>query len=678
MGWECFNCGQINPGQGGNCKNCLLDFAKATAFMKRKKMCAECGHRHLQNTFCHVYTEAAEGIDFDEEKDYLEDRVLHRITPAKLNPYLEEDDDDLMDIPEAIKNLIKSTHSVDIDELEPLKTPEYVRIINFTRCNCSVGVPSNSRKFEPIPKDFHVGEIKVRLYQDILSSLKSINQSKNRVGRITAFEENKRLKQENISNLLPSILQFLELFQCANVACVDRSWNRGTNLYKDYIDIRNFSPFQVFRPHQGSVDAMLFVGKNLYTAGDRRLCVTPYLTLEQRQAIVTNANIYDDMSSVVSKEHSTVTSMEDIQQEADGSVPTTASLVLMRDSGNLVSLLCKDNWLFACSSNGSIRAYALSHDPSKLTLARTLWGHTKGVKEVICALPSEDICETHGIFQHVCHLYTISDDRTIRRWDCNNFDVCDVIEDRTIGKYTYCCVTQSHRHIMAGTTNSKVMIYSKLNHCERTDMHHCSSTNAIKTHCLQVTLSLPDPKAILHDESYESPRYNYTVMDDDTIPSIEAIDCCGYNHSFTHLWVGDSCGRIAIWEVPDSGLEYRPFEIWWAHKGCVRGFCKTWRNLISIGDDGVVLVHCLSSFMKIRSLNVLEWCVDKHLISQPKFTSKPFEIKYISRSLKSLSLSSSNTFTLTAENAAECHDSFIIAIGTNYGDVILLPVGTYM
>ena len=43
--------------------------------------------------------------------------------------------------------------------------------------------------------------------------------------------------------------------------------------------------------------------------------------------------------------------------------------------------------------------------------ATTMWEHSRAVAHVVCGLRSEGICAMHGIDNHVCTIYTASEDR---------------------------------------------------------------------------------------------------------------------------------------------------------------------------------------------------------------------------------------------------------------------------
>lgn len=108
---------------------------------------------------------------------------------------------------------------------------------------------------------------------------------------------------------------------------VNSYWNYGTSLYKEYIDIRNFVPWNVYRIHSGKVDSILIKDNKIYSGGDRRIFVSNYYTNEILSLIT-------------------------------------------RDSGEISKLFEKDYELFTCSSNGSIRSFALTHNGQNIKMVR--------------------------------------------------------------------------------------------------------------------------------------------------------------------------------------------------------------------------------------------------------------------------------------------------------------------
>ena len=198
-------------------------------------------------------------------------------------------------------------------------------------------------------------------------------------------------------------------------------------------------------------------------------------------------------------------------------------------------------------------------------------------------------------------------------------------------------MTQSPRHLYVGTTNSKILIFSKYNICERDDLHHCNIPNVNKTYCLQVTLKLPAK-----------------LMMSGNLAEVTDILCCGPNYDYSMLWSGDTLGKLSLWSVPTVGINYKPLKSWFAHTAAVRQLGNTWRNLISIGDDGLLLIHDLISLQRMRRMDLTEWAVYRNLILRPDITRK----------LKSLAI----------------HEDFenggTMIVGTSYGEIVVMNIGT--
>ena len=132
---------------------------------------------------------------------------------------------------------------------------------------------------------------------------------------------------------------------------------------------------------------------------------------------------------------------------------------------------------------------------------------------------------------------------------------------------------------------------------------------------------------------------------------VSAINCCGPNYMFTHLWAGDSTGQMTVWFVPEEGLDFIPAKTWKAHDGTIRSMKSTWKHMISIGDDGNMILHELGSLIMQRRLNFNDWCAD--IMLRPD----------IPRRLKCMSI---------VENEEEGGN---MLVGTNYGDVFVISIG---
>lgn len=381
--------------------------------IKRKRMCEECEHIHREDVYCHVYVEAADGEDAE---DY--------VSESESSSSSDSDDSDVsLGIPTQALTAQMSTKAV---KMRPLLTPKYVKQMGFIRCNCKIGVPSESKRFEPMQRYVYCGNIQIQTYSEI-------NYPSDRARYLQTLDdkypESQRQRREiqrisDIAENLPHILSYLPLGSCSPVPQVSTYWNYGTSLYQRYIDMRNCVPWQAYRAHQTQVDSVLVVGKFVYSGGDRRVIVSDYRT---------------------------------------GEICST----ITRDSGNIPVLFEKDQEIFICSTNGSIRTYALTHSGQNIKMVflnilsaillwcvytkqhtnlpcvctqtpmllplphinpaihsqplfpitssmyqcATMWDHSRSISHVLPGLRSVGICAMHGMNNHICSMYTASEDR---------------------------------------------------------------------------------------------------------------------------------------------------------------------------------------------------------------------------------------------------------------------------
>lgn len=163
---------------------------------------------------------------------------------------------------------------------------------------------------------------------------------------------------------------------------------------------------------------------------------------------------------------------------------------------------------------------------------------------------------------------------------------------------------------------------------------------ADKTGCLQITLRLPTKGA-------------KTVSG--SVPTVTSVLCTGYFGSFTHIWSGDSTGQICIWENPEHGLLFHAVVFWQPHQGGITDMAATTTHVLTIGNDGYLLIHDMGNgFPLIRSMNVLDWCMDKQLLGNPE----------IPRRLKCMQVTE------------DFEKGGTLLIGTNYGEVLISAIGT--
>ena len=100
-----------------------------------------------------------------------------------------------------------------------------------------------------------------------------------------------------------------------------------------------------------------------------------------------------------------------------------------------------------------------------------------------------------------------------------------------------------------------------------------------------------------------------------------------------------------------GGLDFIPTKTWKAHDGAIEQMKSTWKHMISIGDDGNMILHELGSLIMQRRLNFNEWCAT--IMPRPD----------IQRRLKCMSI---------VENYEEGGN---MVVGTNYGDVFVISIG---
>lgn len=588
MPWECMNCGNFNDDQENEmCIKCEMD--KATAMtMKvkvRKRMCPECGHMHKWNTYCHHFTEGFMDED-DEEEDDDED--------GDGGDDDDDDEDDLLGekVKETGPNFDKKKETV-IDELP---TPKNVKKMGYTRCNCKFGVPM-SKRYDPVPNQIVIDGIKVKEYEAIVRELqmgKDFGKEKKLMSKEeeAAMEHFKEVRiNERYLFIIPRAMEFLAPYESNTVPMSNSTFEKAAMSHSPYVDMRNLVPWNWYRPHHTQIDSILLDGIKAYSGGDKRI--------------------------LCSDTHSGET-----------------LALITRDSGILAVLEGKDGDIYASSSNGSTRSYPMNHDPTRIKLNKTYWDHSRKVNTVMFGLPSEGPCLLHGILNHVCFMYTCSEDRYVKVWSMDKHKIVASVTSPQLRRLSIQCMSQSERHLFCGTSGSTICVFSKFNECERDDVHSCSTPNANKSYCLQVTLKLP-------------PKYTPSGH----LSMVSAICCTGPNYALTHLWAGDTTGQCTVWFVPENGLEFVPAKTWRAHEGAVRDMRSTWKHMLTISDDGCLMVHELGSLERQRSLNFNEWCTE--IMARPE----------IPRKLKCMSI------------VEDYEEGGNMLVGTSYGDVFVISIG---
>jgi WD40 repeat protein len=622
MEWECLQCGTFNDRFKTICTNCELDKDKMNLMtFKILRGCEECGHLHRKGVYCHVYVE--QPIFGDDD---LEDGDLDAGDGDNDEKKGNSDDDNSDAEEKEEKTERRSEREAKFDPTMPLPTRKSIKDIGFIRCNCTEGIPEGSKRYVPCPKRQYAGDIEIATVEK-LSDAPPIVKSKT-ADEEELEEKNKwkgRMKKHE--QVIPLVLPYCELGKSASAASkVCQSWNIGVMTYLPYVEMRNCIPWQNYRPHKGQVDAIAFVimpaseQRVLFSGGDRRILA------------------------------SDVDTGETIAQ-------------ITRDSGEIPLLFETDGQIICASSNGSMRVFSISHVLERTKLQRTMWEHSRCIRGLLMSEPSRGYCKAHGIENHVCEFYTACEDRRIIVWDQQSYNPIRMIESKSIRHHSYISLAQTERHLIAGTSDASIFVFSKKNHCERDDVHACSTPgfHTKKTGCLQVALRLPPS---IKTESgapalvcgmkicWTDPNYSYPAYDYETLGPGEPGDP---NYANMRLYVGDSTGQLTIWTVPEFfGIDYRPVKTNKLHTGTINQIVNTSRHLITLGNDGLLCFIDLKSLIVVRKMDVLKEAVANGVGIAAR----------VNRKLKSAVVREDK------ERGGE------LLIGTSLGDVFIIHIGT--
>ena len=332
--------------------------------------------------------------------------------------------------------------------------------------------------------------------------------------------------------------------------------------------------------------------------------------------------------------------------------------LMTRDTGRIPTLLKVDDTIFCCSNQGAVRVFTIMHNVKRISLDLTMWEHSRRITEILFEKASVGNCELHE--DHVCRMYTVSEDRMVVVWDTNKNCPVKSIKPRLLKDNILNSITMNDRHFFCGTSGGTIQVYSKQNVCEREDIHNClvavkeevDLTDEIgkvrnpalddgidRRWCLQLTLRIPNTKDFA-----------------DNTPTVNVVLCCGPNKSIDMLHCADSTGRHTIWKVPDTGLDFVPIKTHTPHTRSINVMKATDTHLITASDDGTIVFMDLIQLTQIRRIGVLKWALDKELITDNS-TDIPREIK-----------------CMHLHEDAESGGT--ISIGTSYGDVMLMDIGT--
>ena len=310
MSWFCEYCSGENDENTYTCEHCGYEYgneyyeneyyAHETADVvesdvgpkfksyKKKSVCDNCYHKHYDGQYCHVYIEKE--IILVDNDDSIGNSDNDDFSGSDGEVSIKADDDGIEDKVDQKRPGIKAEIVP-----EPLITPDNIKRCGFQRCNCSIGIPAGDIDFIPLPKPYYVDNIKILTYE-----FQHIEPPSDIMGY--AYDRNIQRLNKEISLFLPLILSFIPHSICANAAITCSHWNNGTNMYGEYVDIRNCVPWQVYRPHIAQVrhdpphllspfSEYLYIYTHTHTGGCGDCDRTPSV-FRGRQASVCNGHGY--------------------------------------------------------------------------------------------------------------------------------------------------------------------------------------------------------------------------------------------------------------------------------------------------------------------------------------------------------------------------------------------------
>jgi hypothetical protein len=253
MVWYCLKCGRKNAKDALECSKCKLDKDSAICcpIVKRLRMCEECGHIHREGLHCHVYVgqatdqELIDDVISETEDELNEDESSGSDSAETLPPPMSTKSNSKSDGGSSTALIVKPKKIQ--SNFKPLTTPDFVKAIHYVRCNCKEGVPAECLRYAPVPRMVMVNSIHIQTYGEIMDTSEktrcmdatAAHRSDKAIRKYTLEAEN------NFSVAMPHILSYLYFGQCSEVPKVCRGWNYGTSFYREYVDIRNFVPWQV-------------------------------------------------------------------------------------------------------------------------------------------------------------------------------------------------------------------------------------------------------------------------------------------------------------------------------------------------------------------------------------------------------------------------------------------------
>ena len=414
---------------------------------------------------------------------------------------------------------------------EKLNTPSFVTAIGYVRCNCFMGVPHDEpREYVPVPEIRFAGDVEIKAQY---------------------------VKERHFERRLPPSAEVLRLFETfcdartlARAAVVCKGWLTASNEQPHYLDLKYMEAVANFEAHDGKIEDLFCFRKRIYTAGTK---VVKVWGLE-----------FD---------------FNDVQQFDEKGMEMYSLLhTPVRDTAIIGKIVRANQSLYSAASNGAIREWTLAHNIKNIKFSGAMWEHSAWVNHIMHSLPTPGTCSMHGVLNHICLLYTSSDDRSVLVWDSITRKRVAKIDPPNKNCGTMRNMSLSDRHMFIGSSNGIIYVYPYERTCERQDRHECHLEAGPKRFCLQTQL-----------------RHG--------TKAITSLLVSGPDHSLQKLFSGSQDGTIAVFQLYSEGYDFETIHVFDVHKSAITGICCSWSHIYSASDDGTVRVWNIRTFDLQRTLN---------------------------------------------------------------------------
>lgn len=136
------------------------------------------------------------------------------------------------------------------------------------------------------------------------------------------------------------------------------------------MDMRDAAPWNVYRPHVGMVESVVLFRHILFSAGDKSVLGSDIHSGETLGRVTRDSGKIPILMVC-------------------GSLWLSTNLILANEILFFILTQEKDGQLYCCSSNGSIRTFLITHNLNRMTIDKTMWEHSRSIKQCMKSFPSQ-------------------------------------------------------------------------------------------------------------------------------------------------------------------------------------------------------------------------------------------------------------------------------------------------